>query len=136
MFPITLGGMPLVKGSPSRPDTPNPRRVICTCQKGPIPQIGVPVSFWEAVRVTEVTRTPWCMITLGGIQIMDLGTQLHGTVKSNKGHRMRSSAYNVHYITYPALNIMGVLMDWLCLENSGAGDMNRILNNDMFCIDY
>ena len=122
MFPITLGGMPLVKGS--RPDTPNPKRVVCTCQKGPIPQIGVPVSFWEAVRVTEVTRTPWCVITLGGVQIMELGTQLHGTVKSNKGHRMRSSAYNVHYITYPALNIMGVLMDWLCLENSGAGDLN------------
>ena len=122
IFPITLGGMPIVKGT--RIDTPNPRRIICTCQKGGIPQIGVPVSFWEAVRVTEVTRTPWCMITLGGIQIMKLGSQLHGTVKANRGHRLRSGAYNVHYITYPVLNIIGVLMDWLCLENSGAGVMN------------
>jgi conjugal transfer pilus assembly protein TraU len=121
IFPITLGGMKIVGG---RADTPNPKKVMCTCPKPPIIQVGVPVSFWEAVRVIEVTRTPWCMITLGGMQIMKLGTQLHGTVKHNKGHRMRSSSYNVHYITYPVLNIMGVLMDWLCLEKSGADDVN------------
>ena len=121
VFPITLGGVNVMKG---RQDTENPRRVICTCPKPPLIQVGVPVSFWEAVRVIEVTRTPWCLMTLGGQQIMKLGTQLHGTVKPNKGHKMRSSAYNVHYITYPVLNIMGVLMDWLCLEKSGADDLN------------
>lgn len=121
MFPITLGGVKVING---RQDTQNPKRVVCTCHKGPIPQIGVPVSFWEAVRVVEVTRTPWCLVTLGGVEMMKLNTHLHGTVKHNKGHRMRSSAYNVHYITYPVLNIIGVLMDWLCLERSGASDLN------------
>ena len=121
VFPITLGGVKVMSG---RQDTDNPRRVMCTCPKPPIIQVGVPVSFWEAVRVIEVTRTPWCMVTLGGVEMMKLATQLHGTVKHNKGHKMRSSAYNVHYITYPVLNIMGVLMDWLCLEKSGADDLN------------
>ena len=125
LFPITLGGMPIVKG---RIDTPNPRRVICTCMKGLVPQIGIPVSFWEGVRVTEVTRSAWCMITLGGSQFMDLGTQLHGTVKANRGHHLRSSSYNVHYITYPVLNIMGVLMDWLCLEQMGGGGISGDMN--------
>jgi len=121
IFPITLGGMKIVKG---RTDTPNPRKVMCLCPKPPIMQVGVPVSFWEAVRVIEVTRTPWCVITLGGLSFKKLGTQLHGTVKQNRGHHMRSSSYNVHYITYPVLNIIGVMMDWLCLEKSGADAMN------------
>jgi conjugal transfer pilus assembly protein TraU len=123
VFPISLGGktLPIKKG---REDTPNPKKIICTCKKGPIPQVGIPVSFWEALRVVEVTRTPWCLMTLGGVEIMKLGTQQHGTVKHNKGHKMRSASYNVHYITYPVLNIMGVLLDWACLEASGASDLN------------
>jgi conjugal transfer pilus assembly protein TraU len=121
IFPITLGGVKIMSG---RQDTDNPKRVMCSCPKPPIVQVGVPVSFWEAVRVVEVTRTPWCMVTLGGVEFMKLGTQLHGTVRRYKMSNRRASAYNVHYITYPVLNVMGVLMDWLCLEKSGADDMN------------
>lgn len=122
IFPITIGGMKIMdKG---KEDTPNPRKIICTCPKTPVPQVGVPVSFWEPIRVVETTRTPWCLMTLGGVQMMKTGTQLHGTVKHNRNRRMRSSYYNVHYITYPVLNILGALMDWACLENSGASDIN------------
>lgn len=120
IFPITLGGIPLVKGG--REDTNNPKRLVCTCMKGIIPQVGVPISFWEPYRVVEVTRTPWCMMTLGGIQCNVLHSQHQGTVKHNANRRLRSGYYNVHFIMYPFTSFMGKLMDWACLQDSGAMD--------------
>lgn len=71
LFPITIGGM---KVSESGEDTPNPRRLVCTCTK-PIPRIGIPISFWEPVRLVDVTRTPYCLVNMGGMQMMQRGVQ-------------------------------------------------------------
>ncbi len=65
IFPITIAGM---KVSRNGEDTPNSRMVLCTCSR-PIPRVGVPISFWEPVRLVDVTRTPYCLVNMGGVQM-------------------------------------------------------------------
>ena len=116
IFPITIGGM---KVSASGEDTPNPRRLICTCSK-PIPRIGIPISFWEPVRLVDVTRTPYCLVNMGGMQMMQRGVQGAGSVEnahqSGNTSRMRDSFYQVHWYLYPVLFWLELLVDFVCME--------------------
>ena len=116
IFPITIGGM---KVSASGEDTPNPRRLICSCTK-PIPRIGIPISFWEPVRLVDVTRTPYCLVNMGGMQMMNRGIQGAGSVENahqtGNGSRMRDSFYQVHWYMYPVLFWLELLVDFVCME--------------------
>lgn len=134
LFPITIGGM---KVSTSGEDTENPRRVLCQCPRWPY--IGVPISFWEPARLVDVTRIPYCMVTLGGIQMKQNGAKGRGTVEGGhvmeQGHtRMRQSFYQVHWYVYPITYLLEVLVDFLCIE-SGQVDLAYITELDLLWND-
>ncbi|KJV50977.1 traU family protein [Orientia tsutsugamushi str. Gilliam] len=69
MFPITIAGFKVV--SSSMPDTNASGRLICLCPKPgiPVPIPGIPVGFWEPVRLVDVTKSPMCMVSLGGFHL-------------------------------------------------------------------
>lgn len=117
LFPITVGGL---RVSSAGEDTENPRTLICQCPMSipPWVRIGIPVSFWEPVRLVDVTRTPYCLVNLGGISLMDRGIQGRGSVGNNSGNRMRHSIYQVHWYIYPLIYWLELLTDFICLENS------------------
>ena len=117
LFPITIGGM---RVSSAGEDTENPRDLICKCpmKTPPYIQVGFPVSFWEPVRLVDVTRTPYCLVNLGGISMMDRGVQGRGSVANNSGNRMRHSFYHVHWYIYPLIYWLELLTDFICLETA------------------
>lgn len=129
IFPITIGGM---RVSASGEDTSNPRQILCTCST-PIPRVGVPISFWEPVRMVDVTRTPYCLVNMGGIQMMERGVQGAGSVEN--GHqngntsRMRDSFYQVHWYMYPVLYWLELIVDLVCMEK-GDVDLAYITELD------
>ena len=57
MLPIRIGPMPNLS---RQIDTKNPSNPVCMCKRppNPVPMPGIAVSFWEAVRLVDVTRTP------------------------------------------------------------------------------
>ena len=117
LFPITIGG---IRVSSAGEDTENPRDLICKCpmKTPPWVRIGLPVSFWEPVRLVDVTRTPYCLVSLGGISLMDRGIQGRGGVGNNSGNRMRHSFYHVHWYIYPLIYWLELLADFVCLETA------------------
>ena len=68
MFPVTVAGISMGGGS-------NPSLMhmdpICLCP-GPygIDMPGIGMTFWEPTFLAEVARTPGCMSTLGGTQVL------------------------------------------------------------------
>lgn len=114
IFPITIGGMKVSRGGE---DIANPRTLICTCTT-PFPRVGVPISFWEPVRLVDVTRTPYCMVNLGGMQLMQRGVKGQGGVANGHDGRMRQSFYHVHWYVYPVIYWLELLVDLVCLEKS------------------
>lgn len=115
VFPITISGIPVYsKGE----DTPNPKKLFCFCQKGVIPQIGLPVTFWEPIRMIDITRTKFCLVGLGGIKLGPDSVKGHGSISGNKMRRtVRTSFYQAHFYRYPVLFWLRILIDFLCLES-------------------
>lgn len=114
VFPITIGG---IKVSPSGEDTSNPHDLLCTCGSQ-VPRVGIPISFWEPVRLIDVTRTKFCLVNMGGISIGGSSIKGHGTVDSGTSGGRKRSFYQVHYYIYPVIYWLELLTDFVCLEKS------------------
>ena len=129
LFPLTLAGVTIVKGDVNDPN-PN-RRPICFC-RSVIP--GLPISYWEPVRLVDVTRTPYCLVNMGGLQIMDTGVTDRGDVEITDEGR-KHSFYQVHWYIYPVLYILEVLMDFICLGDESSFDVAYLTELDPFWND-
>lgn len=116
MFPMTLGPVPIVPIGPR--DLPsNPPSPLCMC--GPRP--GITTGFWEPARVVEVTRTPFCMPTLGGLEFPVGWLAPHGAIESKSVTRKtsRGSFYQAHLLINVVMSWLEVLLDAVCLEPMG-----------------
>jgi conjugal transfer pilus assembly protein TraU len=122
MFPITIGSMEVLSGDAA--DTDNPSMPICLCSLPtipPIPRLGITVGFWEPMALVDVSRHPFCMVTLGGIQF-DMGAQYYGTgYNQTATSSENSSFYYVHWYVYPLLYWLNIITDTLCVQQ---GDLD------------
>lgn len=114
IFPIRIAGLKVASGEPDPKGSKGP---LCTCGT-PIPRIGIPISFWEPARLVDVTRTPYCLVNMGGLQIANTGIKDRGHVSDEEGDGVKRSFYNVHWYVYPVLHIFKVLLDFICLEKA------------------
>lgn len=123
-FPVTIGGVDVA--SASQEDTPNPSGVMCTCLEPP--RLGTKVGFWEPVRRVDVTRTPYCFVSLGGMKL-DPGIHApEGEVRLQQDTTKQSS-YQVHWYTDPVLYWLEVVLDNPCLER-GSFDIAYLTEVD------
>ena len=108
VFPINFGAgaltLPLSLG---QEDTPNPGgSPICMCGINP----GIKISFWEPVRHVDVVRKPFCMTSLGGIDMNPGFNAPHGT-QEKKDNSDTSSLYQVHWYIDPILILLQAVID-------------------------
>jgi hypothetical protein len=129
VFPLTIGSASLV--SDGQDDIGNPSNPICFCSNPP--RIGVSIGFWEPVRLVDVTRTPFCMVGLGGIAI-DPGIEVPRGAQVGHDSQTRNSFYQVHWYTNPILYWLEVLLDFPCLEK-GSLDLVYLTEVDPLWAD-
>lgn len=119
LFPITIGSVPVVPSS--LPDTSNPAFPVCLCGN-PIPRVGVTFGYWEPFAMVDVTRDPFCMVNIGGIQIQTGMDELdQGGAASNTDETLQTGFYHVHYYKYPLMYWLNLITNAGCLE---TGDMD------------
>jgi len=108
-------GIDVVKGNPSPQVSRDP---ICFCPRPslPAPVPGVPVGFWEPVRLVDITRTPYCLVNMGGISVASSGINYRGDIEENTDDGTHHSFYQVHWYIYPIMYWLEVLTDFVCLE--------------------
>lgn len=118
MFPITIGDIPIVPGK--RSDTSNPKNPICTCPGkllgAPLP--GIAIGLWEGIRLVDVTKSPFCFVNLGGVEMEAnlLGLGSGGDPTNNDD--TSSAIWHSHIYYYPIGFILQSILDMLCLEIS------------------
>ena len=114
LFPITIGNAPVFAGS--QPDTINPSSPVCSC---PLPigvRVGISTGYWEPVALVDVTRHPYCMVNLGGVQLASGQFGADGAV-GDSDPTQGSSFYYVHWYKFPLMYWLNLLTDGLCVEN-------------------
>ncbi len=110
LLPITIGKSQVQ--SSHYPDTPNPDSPVCVCPGNPIPRVGIAIGYWEPMTLVDVTRTPFCLVSLGGIQV---GSSPHTGDISTGDVRENTSFFHVHAYRFPILALLG--MGLPCHEN-------------------
>jgi len=122
MFPLKIGGVSVPGLNP-----PNNTKVskddevkspVCVC-KTPVPRVGLTLSFWEPVRLVDVTRTPFCFTSLGGVR-MNPGVPVMGGGVAADESGNNSSFYHVHYYIFPLINFLNLIVDSVCLDSQGV----------------
>jgi conjugal transfer pilus assembly protein TraU len=134
LFPISIG--PIAVNLSEQRDITNPDMPVCLCPKPPVPLVpGIAMGFWEPVRLIDVTRTPYCLVNLGGLQLGGGGTQGHGDQGEQSDYHDQYSFYQVHYYVYPVIYWLELLTDFACLEQSTLdvaymSELDPMWNND------
>lgn len=129
LFPLSIAGVEIVKGNPS-PATSN--APVCNCPRPPY--VGIPIGFWEPVRLVDVTRNPYCLVNMGGLQVANSGIRGRGDVEENTDTSIKNSFYHVHWYVYPITYWLEVLTDFLCLETQSI-DLAYMTELDPFWND-
>lgn len=114
MFPITIGDVSVFNSE--QPDTSNPSLPVCMCPIAPVGiRIGISTGYWEPIALVDVTRHPYCMVNLGGIQLATGKLGNDGDIDSSDPAQ-GGSFYEVHWYKFPLLYWLNVLTDGLCIE--------------------
>lgn len=118
IFPITIGDKRIVS-SEVKDNSENPSDLTCACLTSSPKRIGLTLGFWEPIHLVDVTRTPFCLVNLGGLElnIGDYGMGSQRTFNDNEN----GSFYYVHWYRYPLLYWLNLILDAVCLE---SGDLD------------
>jgi len=120
LLPISIGPVKISKGSGIKNrDSKNPISPLCVCTKANIPIPGIAIGFWEPIRLVDITRTPYCMTNLGGVQMgPQKMTKITSYQRGYGNHHAHHSFYHVHYYIYPLIYWLELITDFICLEKS------------------
>ena len=129
LFPMTLGGIELYDSGVA-PDTKNASSPVCMCDS-PV-RVGIIGSFWEPVRLVDVSHEPYCFSNMGGMK-MEIGVDRNQTTRG-KAASSKTSRWYVHYYMYPLLYWLELFTDFVCLER-GSFDIAYLSELDPLALD-
>ena len=112
LFPMSIGKVTIV--SSDYPDTENPSLPIEICPvNGSLPRIGLNIGFWEPFATTDVTPSPYCMVSLGFS--MDIGNASNGS-RQVRDPDDSSGFYHVHWYKYPLVLWLNIITAVGCMQ--------------------
>ena len=123
IFPISIGNVPSIPGT--FPDTPNISPIPCVCPGKVLglPQVGIPIGFWEGIEIYDMSKDPFCLVSLGG-NVLSNTSALSSIDVGSSSMNERSGRYanwHLHEYTMPIFKLLSLTFDTLCLETSNIG---------------
>lgn len=86
---------------------------LCTCKdRALITPIGLMMSWYEPARTIDVTRQPFCMVGLGGVDLSGGLSDIlpaPGYGDEQKDGVVNSSFYQAHWVLNPVMAILGII---------------------------
>lgn len=123
MFPMSIGSAEMPPSTTFRPDTINYPFPVCVCPKGtpPLPIPGIAIGLWEPVRLVEVTKSPFCMVGMGGMPI-NPGLAFGSGTESSQSDLAETDFWNVHYYVAPFAFLLELFTNAGCIT-TGSFDI-------------
>lgn len=127
ILPISIGSATIANFD-GQEDIPNPSNPVCSC--GVNPTIGLSIGFWEPARHVEAVRKPFCLASLGGIDL-DPGIPAPAAARFTRPEDDGDggSFYQAHFYVNPFLYWLEVVTDFPCLER-GSFDLAYLTEVD------
>jgi len=116
VLPISIGAARVASGG--QEDIENPGSPLCVCPGTPA-RVGLSVGFWEPARQVDVTRKPYCLVSLGGIDMSPGIPAPESAQWARTTGSAQSAFYQAHWYVNPILYWLEVLLDYACVESGG-----------------
>lgn len=115
VMPITVGSVTLANFGGQEDNGDNPGSPLCSC--GTHPTFGLAIGFWEPARQVEAMRKPFCLASLGGID-MDPGIAAPEGARVTKAEVdfNGNSFYQAHFYKNPVIALLNAVADFGCTE--------------------
>ena len=134
MFPMKLMGATMIPGKSGEPaDRTN--KIICACggdlTKGQLPRIGFTVGFWAPAKILDVTRRPYCLPSLGGMELPFASINfLNGGANLGRSDRHEAFA-NWTLYSFPLIYMLRLIDDGACPPD-GLTEFDLLQSSPMF----
>lgn len=137
MYPITVGGVPFRADGQDIPGDNGSPECICPAPPPVFERVGVTTGFFEPARTVDVTRKPFCLVGLGGIDVGGGGGMKvpHHGRQGRDTHGSDGSFYQAHWYANPLAYILEMVLDAVCMESGGIDliyltEVDPLWNND------
>ena len=123
IFPLSIGNTKYFNKRGDNADRV-PAVKICKstkCASAPCPCLVV--GYWEPARLADVTRTPYCMVSLGGITFGSQAKKHGGVARKANSESQKHSFYHTHWYMYPLIYWMELLMDHVVCYDKMSFDL-------------
>ena len=116
LFPMSIGNTQV--SASGLPDTRNPSSPIQRCPFPPpiFQRIGIAIGFWEPYATTDISRSPMCMVNMGGMKIGGLKKSTIGSATATGSKARNGTFYHVHWYKYPLISWLGLFSDDMCMQ--------------------
>lgn len=121
IFPLKISGITIFGSSisdggrdgngfqlSSKPKAPGDaaNKLVCVCQDGALPKVGIPVGMWLPTELYETTMIPGCSSVLGGVQI-GLADKLYLGTSGDPTSDLEQQSFNhIHSYSFPIVMLM------------------------------
>lgn len=128
LFPITIFGVNIIGGA-QPPIIHEPPICFCPSDFFGMTLPGIGITYWEPLYVAEVSSSPGCLITVGGVNAFGGGSSsgfgnLFGPkVGSLATDSSTSSHEQVHWYVYPIIGIIDAALTTFCKNSSQGFDL-------------
>lgn len=125
IFPITVAGMVVSTGDNQVAPLMQAMPPVCTCPTilG-IPFIGIGITYWQPMYISEIERRPGCLSSMGGVNVLpgySLLASEQGANPSADGNAT-TNRMQVHWYEYPVFAMMDMMKSISC--TSGLSGVN------------
>lgn len=134
MFPLKIMGATMVPGKSGVP-TDSTNKIICKCggdlSKGQLPRVGFTVGFWAPAKILDVTRKPYCLPSLGGMQLPVASVSfLNSGANLGRGDGTLAFA-NWTLYSFPLIYMLRLMDDGACPPD-GLTEFDLLQSSPMF----
>lgn len=121
VFPIRLAGIELNPTGNEDSSSDTSASPICTCVD-PFPRVGISLSLWEPLLIAEPTAIPFCSPTIGTEIPVNIGFGAESFGQNETESAKFTHTYQAHIIKYPIFALLGLFLDFVCLQADQSVD--------------
>lgn len=120
MFPVTIAGVSISPGGNRNPPLMAAMPPVCVCPTVfGIPFVGVGITYWQPLYISEIEHRPGCLSSLGGIDVLGGSYDLLKGEVTAQGSGQRSNRMQVHWFRYPLFAMLDIMKALGCKSTSG-----------------